>query len=321
MRKLLALSLLAAAACGGSQAFKDQSRDALPSKDTVAMGTPSSSAAAAAADPNQITQDSTAGEHSPFFDLTVSVATSFNLGAAAMLGIVENVTATEPTSCTATSCTWGPGSSALDYNNYKLVVTQSGDGYDWELSGQDKTQPSSAFVVIMSGHAIPGPQKHHGSGSFTVDFDKAATLPGPHDATGKLVVTSYSNVGPAQLAVTYTGAKDGQHPGQFDNIVYNYANDTTGGGDLAFGMHNTTSNDNFTVHSRWKNSGTGRADVKGTGGGVSVQLSECWGAAPFAVVYFTSSITLNVPPFGGPASGDASACAYTDTAYSTQTAP
>jgi len=58
-----------------------------------------------------------------------------------------------------------------------------------------------------------------------------------------------------------------------------------------------------------------------TGGGVSVQLSECWGPAPFAVVYFTSSITLNIPPFGGPASGDVTACAFGDASFSAQTAP
>ena len=320
MRKLLALSLLAAA-CGGSQTFKDQSRDALPSKNTVAMGTPSASSATSNAPPDQIAQNSTAGQHSPFFDLTVGVAVAFNGGTAAMLGIVEAVTANEPTSCTANSCTWGPGSSALDYNNFKLVVAQQGDGYDWELSGQDKQKPTSDFVTFLSGHAVPGAQKHHGSGNFTIDFDKAATLPGPHDATGKLVVTSYSNVGPAHLEVTYTGAKDNQHLGQSENIVYGYANDTTGGGDLEFAVHNTASNDNFSVHSRWKNSGTGRSDLQGQGSGTTVKLSECWGAAPFNVVYFLSSIPFNFPPFGGPLSGDVSACAYGDAAFSSKIAP
>ncbi len=320
MRKLLALCL-AAAACGGSQTFKDQSRDALPSKDTVAMGTPASPSGTSSAPPDQITQNSTAGQHSPFFDLTVAVSGAFNGGTALWLGIVEQVTATEPTSCTANSCTWGPGSSALDYSNFKLVVTQQGDGYDWELSGQDKTKPASDFVVFMNGHALPGAQKHHGSGNFTIDFDKAATLPGPHDATGKLVVTSYTNVGPAHLDVTFTGAKDNQHAGQFNNLVYSYANDTTGGGDLDFAVHNTTSNDSFAVHSRWKNSGTGRADVQGTGSGTTVKLSECWGAAPFSVVYFSSNITANFPPFGGPVSGDVTACAYADAAFSAKTAP
>lgn len=324
MRKLIVLPLAAAIACGGSEAFKDRSRDALPSKDTVSMGSPSGSI------PSGTTAlrldigpspESTLGAHSPFFDITVGVAAAFNGGAAIMLGIVERVTESEPTSCTTTSCTWGPGSGPLDYNNFKLVVSQTGDGYDWALSGQAKSRPGSDFVTFMSGHAVPGPQRHHGSGSFSIDFDQAATLDGPHDATGKLAVTSYSNVGPAHLAATYLGAKDNQHPGQFENILYTYADDAQGGGDLDFAVHNTTSNDNFSVHSRWKNGGMGRSDVQGTGGGVAVKLSECWGAAPFNVVYFNSNITLNAPPFGGPVQGEVSACAYPTDAFSTKTAP
>ena len=206
MRNLFTLSLAAAVACGGSQTFKDKSRDALPSKDSVAIGAPQSPTSQSVAPPDQITQDSTAGQHSPFFDLTVGVSATFNGGVAVMLGIVEAVTDNEPTSCTATSCTWGPGHGPFDYNDYKLVVTQAGDGFDWNLSGRDIHAAATAdFTVILTGHAVPGPQRHHGSGNFSVDFDAAATLPGPHDATGKLDVTSYSNVGPAHLDVTYLG--------------------------------------------------------------------------------------------------------------------
>jgi hypothetical protein len=327
MRTLSALPLLAAIACGGAQSFKDQSRNALPSKSTVAMGAPNSASPTSGA-PDQITQNSTAGQHSPFFDLTVGVSATFNFGAWIMLGIIESITLSEPTSCTATSCTWGPGhGSPFDYNDYKLVVSKAGDGFDWNLSGRDiNAQASASFTSIMSGHAIPGAQAHHGSGNFLIDFDAANTLPGKHDGTeptGKLDVTNYTNVGPAKLDVTYLGAKDSDpnHLRQFNNIVYSYANDTTGGGDLDFAVHNTTSNDSFSVHSRWKNSGTGRADVQGTGGGVHVALSECWGAAPFQVVYFSSNITANLPPFGGPTSGAVSACAYADAMFSTKVAP
>jgi hypothetical protein len=320
MRKLLALSLVSAVACG-PQSFKDKSRDALPSKDAVAMGSPNSSQPTSLGG-DQITQDSTAGQHSPFFDLTVSVAFAFNGGTALMLGIVEAVTNTEPTSCTETSCTWGPGSGPLDFNDYKLVVTQNGDAFDWELSGKDKAKPSSDFVVFMSGKAKPGPQPHHGSGSFLVDFDKAALLGGTHNETGQLNVKAYSNVGPAHLDVLVTGAKDtGDHPGTLNNLDYSYANDTIGGGDLDIAVHNTTSQDRFSVHSRWKNDGHGRADVAGLGSGYNVSLSECWGAAPFSVQFFSSNVKIVVPPFGGPDSGDASLCAYADAAFSTKTAP
>jgi hypothetical protein len=321
MRKLLALPLIAAVACG-PPSFPDPSREAMPNKDAVAMGSPSSAKPVSTGSPDQTTQNSTAGQSpAPFFGLTAGVALAFNGGTAIMLGIVESVTSTEPTSCTTNSCTWGPGSSALDYNTYKLVVTQNGDSFDWELSGQAKSRPASDFVVFMSGKAKPGPQAHHGSGSFQVDFDKAATLDGPHNDTGQLNVTSYSNVGPAHLDVAFNGTKDNDHPGTFDNLVYSYADDAQGGGDLDVAVHNTTTQDRFSVHSRWKNDGHGRADVAGLGSGYSVSLSECWGPAPFAVQFFSSSVKIVVPPFGGPDSGDPVLCAYADAAFSTKTAP
>ena len=319
--RILAVIALLAAACGGTQTFKDQSRDALPSKDTVSMGSPKSSSATSRPGASSIEQDSTAGQHSPFFDLTAGVAVIFNGGTAGLLGLVETVTDQEPTSCDATSCTWGPGSSALDYNTFKIVVSKDGSDFDWSLSAEKKSAPGSGFVTFMSGKATPGPQRHHGSGSFSIDFDKAATLDGPHDATGKMEVTSYSNVGPAHLDVVFTGVKDDQHLGQKQNIVYSYANDTTGGGDLDFAVHNTSSGDRFKVHSRWKNGGQGRADVAGVGMGYDVSLAECWGAAPFGVTYFSSSLKAVIFPFAGPDAGDQAQCAYPTASPSAKTAP
>src|SRR5204863_92365 len=124
-------------------------------------------------------------------------------------------------------------------------------------------------------------------------------------AAGQMQVTSYRNVGPAQLHVTFMGARDNDHPGTKNNIVYAYVNDNAGGGDLDFAVHNTTSQDRFSAHSRWKNDGRGRADVAGLGSGYNVSLSECWGAAPFNVTYFSSNVKVVVAPWGGPDAGSA----------------
>jgi hypothetical protein len=86
-------------------------------------------------------------------------------------------------------------------------------------------------------------------------------------------------------------------------------------------VHNTTSGDRFSVHSRWKNDGRGRADVAGLGSGYNVSLSECWGAAPFNVVYFSSSVKVVVAPWGGPDSGAEAQCAYAPAAFSSKSAP
>ena len=319
MRKLLALPLVAAVACGG---FKDDARDAMPSREAISMGSPSSQQASSTSGGAAITQNSTAGQQSPFWGLTVGVAVVFNVPTAAFLDLLRHVVEDyEPTSCDATSCTW-QGSGPLDRVDYRLVVSRDGDGvsFDWSLSGAVK--PGTTYVTFATGVAKPGPQRHHVSGNFQIDFDKMATLGIASDAAGLMQVTSYSNVGPAQLAVTFLGANDHDHPGQKNNVVYSYKNDNSGGGDLDFAMHNTTSGDRFAVHSRWKNDGRGRADVTALPTGyTSISVSECWGAAPFNVVYFTSTEKAAIAFWAGPDSGSEAQCAYSPADPSEMTAP
>ena len=321
MKKLLALPLAAAVACGGS--FKDEARDAMPSKDAITMGSPSSSSAASGN--ALVSNESVAGQQSPFWGLTVGVAVVFNVPTAAFLDLLRHVVEDyDPTSCDASSCTW-QGSGPLDPIDYKLVVSRDGDGssFDWSLSGAVK--PGTTFVTFATGVAKPGPQRHHGSGNFQIDFDKMAILGIAGDGTGLMQVTNYSNVGPAQLAVTFLGAKDtdpNDPPGSKNNVVYSYQNDTSGGGDLDFAMHNTTSGNRFSVHSRWKNDGRGRADVTALPTGYAgISVSECWGPAPFNVVYFTSTDKTDVAFWAGPDSGAEAQCAYSPAAPSDMSAP
>ena len=58
-----------------------------------------------------------------------------------------------------------------------------------------------------------------------------------------------------------------------------------------------------------------------TSGSGSLSLSECWGAAPFNVVYFSSSVKVVVAPWGGPDSGSEAQCAYAPAAFSSKSAP
>jgi hypothetical protein len=330
VKKLLFVPLMAALACGGSSSsgsLSDQSRDALPNKSSVAMNTPGGTSTAlkqapsgelikSGASPDAVSNDF-------YFGLTVSVVVISPAPVAAFLDLVSDITANEPTSCIATSCTWGPGSAALDPNTYELTVSKDSDGksFDWTLAGQAKSKPGSAFTPIAFGVATPSGTAHHGSGSFTVDFDAAATLDGTHTGTGKMVINSYSNTGPAQLSVTYTGATDSTIlPAQLENIAYSYAEDASGGGDLQFALHNVSASDNFSTHSRWKNDGSGRSDFRGMGAGITVQDSDCWGPAPFTQVFFTSSVpSVNSPPFAGPNVGVETSCAFSPAVFSTLT--
>jgi hypothetical protein len=318
---LATIAAVLAAACGGSSSapLKEQARDAMPSRSTVQTSAPGSAAPGVAPEGPQ--SDSAIGAASSWKDVTVGVAATFNLSTVFALGLVETITAQEPTSCDATSCTWGPGHGALDSNTFKLVVTKNGANFDYALSGEPLSRPGSGFITVLSGSATPSGTPHHGSGNFTVDFDAAAKLDHPGTDTGKLSVV-YTNVGPANIQVSFPGAKDHDHPGQVDNIVYKYQADPTGGGDLDVAVHNTTSDVRFSVHSRWKSDGQGRADVEDKFAYASVNydvtLSECWGIAPFNTVYFSSN---NAAAIGQPNGGSESACAFTPASPSTQTAP
>src|SRR5438445_1885556 len=160
MRKLFAVSCALAAACGGSAAFKDQARDAMPDSSGVAMGpqqaqsSQSNALSAEGSSPELVGAD-------PWYNATVAFAFSINAGTAWTLGAVSAVTATEPSSCSEGSCTWGPGSSgALDPNEYKLTVTQATNAsFDWVLSARSKANATAQFVTLISGNAVPSGQR------------------------------------------------------------------------------------------------------------------------------------------------------------------
>jgi hypothetical protein len=308
MRKLFALSCALAAACGGSAAFKDQARDAMPDSSGVAMGPQQAQSSQSNALMMEGASRDLAGAD-PWYNATIAFAFSINAGTAWTLGAVSAVTASEPTSCTANSCTWGPGSGALDPNEYQLVVTQEANGsFDWVLSGRSKANATAQFVTLISGNAVPSGQRHRGSGTFTIDLDNARQLSGHVTDQGSIDVT-YSNVGPAHVQASFHNlvSQDAQHLGDVGNAYYNYQQDISGGGDMEVAWHDVTHEERDDIHSRWKADGSGRADVTVVKPGTNVPpFSNCWSAAAsgFVTVYGQLSAT-----------GSVSACAYADAAF------
>ncbi|MFL5416839.1 MAG: hypothetical protein ACJ78Y_12615 [Myxococcales bacterium] len=292
MRKLLAMSLVAACACGSSQSFQDQARDAMPDSTGVHMGAPSDSQQRASTNVTAQNQQDLVAGSSDWYKATVAFVVSINASTAWTLGVVETVTTTQPTSCSETSCTWGPGSGALDPNSYQLVVSKNADAtsFDWHLDARSKAQPGSAFVTILHGNAVPSGIRHRGSGTFTIDLDAAATLSNHSTEHGNVVI-GYSNVGPAHIEAHFNGVNDSSpnNAGQLGNAYYDFREQVSGGGDMEIAWHNLTTNDRTDIHSRWLTNGSGRADVTvvKTSGGVS--LSNCWAsaAASFATTFDT----------------------------------
>jgi hypothetical protein len=279
MRKLLALSLVAACACGGAQTFQDQARDAMPSSSSVRMGNPSDSQASTGAS-GQLQQDLGASS-SDWYKATVGFVVSVNGATVWTLGIVEAVTSLPATTCSDDSCTWGPGSNALDPNTYRLTVSKNADeSFHWNLDAQSKSKPGSSFVTIISGNATPSGIHHRGSGTFTIDLDAAATLDAHATDHGKIEI-EYSNVGPAHIVARFTGIndKDPQHTGQLGNAYYDFRELVSGGGDMEIAWHNTSTDERDDIHSRWLVDGSGRADVTALVTSGNLSLSNCWATA------------------------------------------
>ena len=306
MRKLLAVTCALAAACGGSAAFQEQARDAMPDSSGVAVGPQQSQSSQM----NALTADGSsqaASSVDPWYAATVAFSSSINVATAWTLGAVEAVTATAPTSCTATSCTW-VSANALDPNNYRLVVSQNANGsFDWHLDAQPKVNVGAGFTTIITGNAVPSGQRHRGTGTLTVDLDAARSLTGHPTDQGTIVIT-YSNVGPVHVQASFNNliSRDTQHLGDIGNAYYNYQQDISGGGDMEVAWHDVTNEERDDIHSRWKADGSGRADVTAVKPAANVQVSDCWSAAVsgFATVY-------------SPTSGSVSACSYADAAFGT----
>jgi hypothetical protein len=309
MRKLLAVTCVLAAACGGGASFQQQASDSMPDSSGVAVGPQQSQSSTNALTAQGSSQAATSVD--AWYAATVAYSVTINTATAWTLGAVAAVTATTPTSCTATSCTWGPSLNALDPNDYQLTVSENANGsFDWHLDARSKANVGAGFVTIITGNAVPSGQRHRGTGTFTVDLDAAKSLSGHATDQGTIVV-SYSNLGPVHVQATFNGfiSQDANHLGDVGNAYYNYQQDITGGGDMEIAFHDVNTNERDDIHSRWKVDGSGRADVTVQNPPPnSVQFSNCWSAAAggFVTVYGQLSGT-----------GSVSACSYLDAAFGT----
>jgi hypothetical protein len=210
----------------------------------------------------------------------------------AVLGVVRTiVTNVPPTSCADETCTWGPGSQALEPNDWRLDVTRvAGGHYTWTLAGRSKARPAEGFVTVISGNAFPS-RPLVGHGDLTVDLDAANRLdPFGASGSGKIVVTGYDNRDPTRrtLDIQFLGTDDRDHPGQKVNAAYAYADAAGAAGDLQVAARNLTTNDTLRLHSRWSAAGAGRCDlVARSSAGAEWSVSQCWAppAEGYAVVY------------------------------------
>jgi hypothetical protein len=294
--------------CGGGEdgAFEGST----PTKDTVALQVPGGGTATAtgALTDGDVRKSALIGEKADAYKLTVAITDVVNGSTVAVLALVHAVIQYPATTVSGDMAVWGPYTEPLKANAWRLTVTKVAQHeFAWHLDGKPKASDDSAFVVVLSGmhtRALDaGGRLLHGfgSGNFSIDWDAAATLPDHDDNVGQASFT-YSRIDPAAVTtidVAFHGIKDKDRAGEIFDAVYHYAATPGAGGDLQYGANQDdypgpgptgTAKETLALHSRWKETGAGRSDVRVTGGDLAtspfgmVTSSECWDAG-FGSVY------------------------------------
>jgi hypothetical protein len=279
---------------------------ATPTAQTVALNVPGGGTAAS----SDVQQSALLGEEADSYKLTRAVTFVVNAGTGAVLLLVRTIVSFPPSSVDGDTAVWGPHSEPLAKNAWRLTVRRvAKHEFNWILDGKPKAADDSTFVTILSGthkRAVDGRDRrieHFGSGTFTIDWDAAATLPEHDDNVGVATFTYARTPGTGDtIDVDFDGVKHDETSERF-NAVYRYVATPGAGGELRYGEirdslpepgNTGTAKETATLHSRWMESGAGRMDYRTMGDDVTAALggpgtaSECWDTG-FASVFLDNN--------------------------------
>jgi len=300
-RSSVVFSVTAMLALGGCRLMDDDFGGSTPTAENVALAVPASTQGALTAG-DGTTRSALLGQQADSYTLTRAVTGIVNGATGAVLLLVKTIVSYPPTTVHGDTAVWGPHSEPLDKNAWRLTVTRvEKDVFSWALDGKAKTADDSAFITILSGthtRAVDGHGRaieNYGSGMFVVDWDAAQTLPDHDNAVGVATFT-YSRTSPAAVTtidVDFKGIKDDPPATELYNALYRYTATPGAGGELKYAAKrdyypdphpSNSALEDFTIHSRWQETGTGRTDYELTGGDVAtapgimapVTVSECW---------------------------------------------
>lgn len=341
-----ALASVTLAGCGflGSIGSSDDQeyRAVTPSDPQVTIGFPGSSTSATTRsvglDVGDIDSRAWAlvGQVSEYYQLTYGISSFVNSSAVELLGLIRIITLLPSTSRTATSRTWGPHTpGGLDPLTYRVVITRlEPELYSFAIQARAKdSQREADFVPLLDGEITPGQGAGRGKGTMHLRFDNRRKLRSETCEQGTVRYAFNNTSEPATLNVDFlqvgtTNAQNSlckQEPPR--DAMYHYDRMADGSGnfvyDLKTNAHKAADNrplpEQVVMRSRWKSTGTGRSDVKISGGEVDADLkaagqsmtyvtaSQCWDNQ-FKTTYQTSApAALNLLP----TDGQETSCAFT----------
>jgi hypothetical protein len=291
------LALSAGAACVDMDA---EYRNALPKNQQVTIQLPGSASQGAAAGAGQASS-ALLGDTSEFYLATVGITGVVNGSAIILLGVLDGITEHPATSATSNSRTWGPyAPGGLDPLSYRLLVTKaSADMFTFALDARPRTSASDAdWLALLDGQIVPGKLDDTGKGTMTLHLDNLRALRPESCLQGDIVYAFDNTAEPIALDVMFDHVANNNPNVRSCNqdaprdATYHYLRQADGAGDFVFDLPMNVDSgsalEDVSIRSRWQASGSGRSDVRVSGGdipadlaaagmsGQLVQISECW---------------------------------------------
>jgi hypothetical protein len=245
------------------------------------------------------------------------------------LGSLNFVAGFEPASDDGTTAVWGPHTNDWERTTWKLTAVRTApNAFKYTLEAKPKGSADTEYAAVITGsHTVAVDEdgkaiKGYGEGRFDIDYDKAARLPFQDSKKGR-VSFHYARPSPTAAVSVDVDLKEFVNDAAVPNTAaYRYSQVPQGEGSFEFA---TDSNihwfdpakvalERWTIKSRWKATGAGRADVRATGGDLTspVTLNECWDTN-FRSTFLDGSASWQER--WGVESSD---CAFTGASYSTR---
>lgn len=299
MRNLLPLILLAACTPSAVGEFRSVLPDERLMIDTSGMA----ARMRGAGEPSENAVD-TLGTAQGINDLLVDV-----------LGSIEEITSYPPSwEPTERVATWGPWED--DGIEGRLWVRERRNGgYGWAFEFRFVGEGEDAWRSPVVGRIDAGSDDTNSSGTMLVDaavwgeFDPTVTATGgglvtysldEHGASANIALDDYAEEpgdDTADALISWTSAVEGG--GSLDFVAVTDAEDDPGSLDEL-----------WVTHSRWLADGSGRSDVRVTGGDLGVLSfyeTDCWDASLTSTFYENSYDVTR--------SGDEATCAFAEAEY------
>ncbi len=302
-------------------------RDGFPTADNVRLEVPGRSGSALES-PTGTQRSELQGETADFYKLTRGVTVSVNAGVGAVLNLVRNISEHPPTTVNGNTAVWGPHTEDLSPNTWRFTVTKvSANTWDYVLEGKAKTANDSDYVAVLSGSHTPGldangqAMKHFGQGEFVLDFDAAKTLPehGREEGRAEVRYARLDAASETTIDVDFKNIRE-EETGALTDASYRYRKLAQQGGAFEFSLNKDihagsepqkSAVEHLSIKSRWNPDGSGRSDVKATGGDLpaTATANECWDSN-----FLSQYLHANWAPLHG--WGAEAQCSFTTADYS-----